>query len=162
MLLLTILTTTVCCYAQPSRPFLGNERVAKKPHTRRPGGTTMNKNTSGDAIVANERRVWEALKKRDISSLDALLADDLSVVNENGTMTKPAFLQSVPNLTITYYSIEDAKVTFLSSEVAVLTYKATFLVLEPDYPSNPVYQTTVWVKRGGKWLAALNQETATK
>jgi len=56
--------------------------------------------------------------------------------------------------------LSDMKVHRVASDTAILTYKA---VVEAICAGNKlpaeVYARSVWVKQGGKWLAASYQET---
>jgi hypothetical protein len=65
---------------------------------------------------------------------------------------------------ITSFSMDSFKVTMLDKDAAVLTYHVTQDVTCGEQKEPPaVLASTVYVKRGGKWLASFQQETiATK
>jgi hypothetical protein len=47
----------------------------------------------------------------------------------------------------------------LSKETALLTYRYTYDIVCAGKPeAGPLWATTVYVKRGGKWLIAFHQE----
>src|ERR1051325_10980584 len=79
------------------------------PSARRDGGTVLgdttpstnpaegkNLSADGQAVLQNERKIWEAFKARDAKSVDALLAEDAMVVTPDGRFTKSEFLKLVP------------------------------------------------------------------
>jgi hypothetical protein len=48
-----------------------------------------------------------------------------------------------------------------NATTVILFYEALRLGDEGGklFPSNPVIESTTWIKRGGRWVAVLNQET---
>jgi hypothetical protein len=111
-------------------------------------------------VLENERKIWEAFKARDANAVRALLADDVQVVTVNGRFDKAAFLRIIPQLPeITSYTISNATVTSPSKDVAILTYDSRFVTKEPRLTTHSSFQTTIWVNRGGNWIAVFNQET---
>ena len=115
-----------------------------------------------ESIIDSERRIWEAIMRKDIGAFSRLVADDLQIVNEDGLMTKSEFAAAIPDLTIIDYLMDQPRVTILSTDVAVITYKATFTVKGQGYSKSASYETTIWHKRSGKWVAVFNQETTTR
>jgi hypothetical protein len=113
------------------------------------------------AVVANERAVWEAVKEKKADRFAQLVADDARIVFDTGILTKDQFLQSLPDRTITSYSLDDITVLEPNPATAILIYKATrsgFYKGKP-FPPTAVHEGSVWVNRGGNWVAVLNQET---
>lgn len=123
----------------------------------------MSENVLEEILITNQKQIWEALKTKDTNSFSGLVADDALIVSENGGMTKPQFVQLIPRLDdITGYSMKDVKVVSINKDVAIMTHTTTYRTMEPDLQSYTVYETTVWARRGAKWLAVFNQETPTK
>ena len=61
------------------------------------------------------------------------------------------------------YELSDIKVTFLTSEAALITYKAAQDATCNGQAAPPVvWASSAYVKRGGKWFAASHQETPAK
>ena len=111
-------------------------------------------------LLENERKIWEGFKARDANAVGALLADDIQVVTVDGRFNKSQFLRIVPQLPkIPSYTISNATVISPSRDVAILTYDSKFVTLEPAVMNHSAFQTTVWVNRGGNWVAVFNQET---
>ena len=111
-------------------------------------------------VLENERKIWEGFKARNANAVGALLADDIQVVTVDGRFNKAAFLRIVPQLPIiTSYTISNATVISPSKDVAILTYDSEFVTREARLTKHSGMQTTVWVNRGGNWVAVFNQET---
>lgn len=111
-------------------------------------------------VLENERKIWEGFKARDANAVSALLADDVHVVTVDGRFNKSGFLRIVPQLPeITSYTITNASVISPNKDVAILTYDSKYVTKEPRLMNHSAFQTTVWVNRGGNWVAVFNQET---
>ena len=110
-------------------------------------------------VLENEKQIWEAFKSQDASTLRALLADDVQIVTPNGRFNKTAFMSIVPELVIPSYTISNATVISPAADVAILTYDCRYTSREGRMTTHSSFQTTVWAKRDGKWIAVFNQET---
>jgi hypothetical protein len=123
-----------------------------------------NENTSPawtSEILINEKAVWEAAKLRDMRRFAELVADDARMVFTSGVMTKQEYMQAVEKRTITDYSLENFQV-FMPSEGTVITlYQATVSGTSNGkaFQTTTVRESSVWIKRAGKWVAVWNQET---
>jgi hypothetical protein len=104
--------------------------------------------------------MWEAFKARDVKSVDALLAEDAMIVTPDGRFTKSQFLKLVPQFPeIPSYTIDQPMLVSPGKGVVILSYRSTYTMKEPADRTYAGYQTTIWVNRGGKWVATFNQET---
>jgi hypothetical protein len=112
-------------------------------------------------LIKMEKQAWEAVKNRDTNSFGNLFSSDGMMADSSGFTTRPAFYQTLPDLTITDYTLEDFKVTMIDKDSAIITYKATVKgsYKGQAFPSNPSYTSSVWAKRNGKWVAVYHQET---
>lgn len=111
-------------------------------------------------VLENERKIWEGFKARDANAVSALLGDDVQVVTVNGRFNKSGFLRIVPRLPeMPSYTITNASVISPNKDVAILTYDCKYVTKEPRLANHSAFQTTVWVNRGGNWVAVFNQET---
>ena len=112
-------------------------------------------------IIAQERQVFDALKAKNWDAFAAKLADDQLYVSGEGVFDKAQSVEAVKKLDLTDFTISDTKVLKIDKDAAVLTYTS---VSKGTYDGKPLPEktsldTTVWVSRGGKWLAAFHQET---
>ena len=115
-----------------------------------------------EILINLENQSWEAWKKRDGKFFQTFLADDHVEVGLNGTATKAqvvAFVAS-PVCVVKSYSVDSFNVVLFDANTAVLTYHA-----EQDTSCNgklvpsPVWVTSLYVRRDGRWLNALYQQT---
>lgn len=119
------------------------------------------KSSLEETIISMERRAWDAVKARDTKAFSDLFAADGVMVDAGGMTTRTAFFQSLPDLTITDYTLSDLKVTMIGKDTALITYKADVKgsFKGQAFPPNTTYTSSIWTKRGGKWVAVYHQET---
>ena len=111
-------------------------------------------------IEAMERALNTAIQKGDIKAFQANIAEDAVALDGNGPMAIGEFVKSFNQIKLTKYAIEQAKVQFLNDTTAVLTYKFTGegSFMGQPMPS-PVWASTTYVNRAGKWQAVFHQES---
>lgn len=112
------------------------------------------------ALIANENKIVDAIVKKDKATLKSLISPDGGVFGSDGFATHADFLTSIDQLTIKSFKISDEKVIWVDPNTAVLTYKWTG---SGSYNGQPipatVYSSTVWAKKGDKWVAVFHQES---
>ena len=139
------------CLAQYEKPAAATKQ----------GAATITKAVN-QRIVELEKEGWEAIKKKDWNGLGALMTADFVMVDENGIVSgRPEVLKVLADLTLTDYLMEDTKGVMLDKDAALLTYKVTQKgsFKGQAIPSKPYYASSVYVKRGGKWLNVLFQQS---
>ena len=114
-----------------------------------------------EAITGMERRAWEAVKARDSKTFSDLFAADGTMTDGGGIISRDSFLKTLPDLTISEYTLSDIKVMMIDKDSALITYKADVKgsFKGQAFPPNPTYVSSIWTKRGGKWMAVYHQET---
>jgi hypothetical protein len=112
-------------------------------------------------ILARETAVWEAAKQRDMESFKKLVSPDALMIFTSGVRTRAEYIASADSRKIKSYSIDDFRVLVPSSNTAIAIYKATISGTfgGQEVPPTTVREASVWVKRGDRWVAVLNQET---
>ncbi|HMF58046.1 MAG TPA: nuclear transport factor 2 family protein [Pyrinomonadaceae bacterium] len=119
-------------------------------------------NALKETLVNLENQSWEAWKKRDGNFFQNFLSDDHVEVGFGGATNKAAVVAFVgsPVCVINSYKLDHFELTVFDANTALLTYHA-----EQDtkcggqsVPS-PVWVSSLYVKRGGRWLNALYQQT---
>ena len=122
----------------------------------------MKRNDSVEAeIIALEKRAFEAWKNKDKKFFEEHMAEDAQYLDLNGVGAKAQYIQLIieNNCTVSRYSLDNTKVMMLSEDAALLTYKYSHDVVCGGKPeASPLWASTVYVKRGGKWLIAFHQE----
>ena len=130
--------------------------------TPKPG---MSRAQSQRAIIATERKLWEAWKNKDMRPFRANLSADAVMIGDSGVADKKTSLSAMESMAceVKSYELMDLKVTFLNSSTAILTYKSTQDATCGGEAVPPtVWSSSVYVMRGGRWYAASHQETTAK
>lgn len=112
-------------------------------------------------IVALEKRAFEAWKNKDRKFFEDHMAEDGQYLDLNGVGGKAQYIKAIieNNCTVTTYSLDNTKVTMLNKEVALLTYRyAHDVVCGGNREASPLWASTLYVKRSGKWMIAFHQE----
>ena len=125
----------------------------------------MSRAQSQRAIIATERKLWEAWKNKDMKPFKANLSADAIMIGDTGVADKKTSLSAMEGMAceVKSYELMDLKVTFLSSSTAILTYKSTQDATCGGEAVPPtVWSSSVYVMRGGRWYAASHQETIAK
>ncbi len=120
------------------------------------------KSTLLDILSKRETKLWEGWKNHQAAPFQSALSPDTVLVGESGLMGKADAVtaMSSTDCTVQDYTLSDFKVSMISKDVALLTYKANQhgTCAGVTLPAN-VVASSIWVKRGGKWYAAFHQET---
>ena len=116
-------------------------------------------------LVSIEESLWEAWKKGDAAPFKTHLTEDSMMITTGGVSSKEQAIKDITSgqCKVTSYSLSDMKVRTVTSDTAILTYKAAQdAICEGNKIPAEVYASSVYVKQGGKWLAASYQETPIK
>lgn len=110
-----------------------------------------------DDPIAREKQVWETLKKKDYDAFASFLAEDQIEVEEAGVYNKAESVKGVGMADLSKAMPSDFKTANLNSNSTLVTY----LVKGPPALFGPLGErdSTIWVNRGGKWLAAFHHGT---
>ena len=126
------------------------------------GQTTMSQDSKVEAqIIALEKAGWDAWKNKNAAWFQANLAEDALQVNGGGVLDKSQIVKvSGTDCEIKSFSLDNFKFLMLDKNSALITFtgKQDGVCSGKTIPAT-VYSTSVYVKRGGKWLNALYTET---
>lgn len=129
---------------------------------------SKNQQTSSSAgreemLVAKEKQVWEAFKKKDAALLNELIHDNsYSIEDADGEIvTKAEALADLPNFTIDDYSMKNIQVIPINHGAAIVRYNMMVKGSSKGKPFTPHWSTvsSVWVDNKGKWQNLVYQET---
>jgi uncharacterized protein (TIGR02246 family) len=112
-------------------------------------------------IVALENMAFEAWKNKDRKFFEDHMYEGGQYLDLNGVGGKAQYVKAIidNNCTVSTYSLDNTKVTMLSKDVALLTYRyAHNVVCGANPEASPLWASTIYVKRDGKWLIAFHQE----
>ena len=123
-------------------------------------GATAPHSALEKALIANENKVADALMKKDKAAFTLLVAADGWSIDGNGFMKASELAAALDQLVIKSYKISDEKVSWVDPNTAIVGYKWTGSGTFAGQPFPPVvYASTVWTKKGDKWVAVFHQES---
>jgi uncharacterized protein (TIGR02246 family) len=158
------LATSVCLGQsaptnQPDSPHIKPPTAASTP-TPKPGNASAN--SLEETLIAREKEVWDAISKRDLQRFASFMAEDQLYVSEVGVRSKAESVKELGEApTMPDAKLDDWKVLMIDKNTAIVIYRATVTPPACGPTTAPVvmHLSTVWAKRGGKWLAVLHQDT---
>lgn len=117
---------------------------------------------NGPTIIALDKQRMQAMAKKDIATLNAVLADDLIYTHSSARLdTKQSLIGNMESGSTVYTSVEpsEVKAQDLGSAV-VLTGIARISVVSGGKPNSfGVRFTDVYANKGGKWQMVAWQST---
>jgi hypothetical protein len=105
--------------------------------------------------AANEKMVWDALKANDTDAFAAFLASDAVEVEQDGVYDKAGSVKGVSQIDLSKASLSEWKTVKFDDDASLVSYMVKLPGSKPDQERH----TTIWVNRGGKWLALFHQGT---
>ncbi len=127
------------------------------------GQTPTSKDSKVEAqIIALEKAGWEAWKNKNAAWFQTNLADEALQVGGAGVLNKSQIVKTAgTDCEVKSFSLDDFKFLMLDKNSALIAFtgKQDGVCGGNTIPAK-VYSTSVYVKRGGKWLNALYTETA--
>ena len=144
---------------QPDSPRIKPPTAAR---TAPPKPASAPPATLEDQLIAREKEVWDAIKKKDWERFASYLAEDQLYVSDDGVRTKAESVKQLGEATaLPEMRLDDWKVLMIDKDAAIVTYRATAVppACGPAMAAPFQRNTTVWAKRGGKWLAIFHQDT---
>ncbi len=126
------------------------------------GQTKMLKDSKVEAqVVALEKQSWQEWKNKNGSWFQTNLTEDALNVSGGGVSNKAQIVKfTATDCEIKSYSVDNFKFVMLDKNAALITYTGMQdgVCSGKTIPAN-VRASSVYVKRGGKWLNALYMET---
>jgi hypothetical protein len=116
-----------------------------------------------EAVMKAEDAWKTAVLKGDRSTLEKVMADDLSYTHSSGkTQTKEQFIEDATGGALHYKVIDfaDTKMRQYGNDVVVITRNVTITTTETG--TSHLYLTEVWAKIGGHWQFATRQALKVK
>ncbi len=133
-------------------------KPAPTPGSNKPkatsGATLAQASTSADPIT-NEKLIWETLKSNNSEAFAAFLASDSVEVEPGGVYDKAGSAKSVSQTDFSKATISDFKTLKIDENATLVTY----MVKIPGIAPEGEHHTTIWINRGGRWLALFHQGT---
>ena len=112
-------------------------------------------------IIALEKQAWEAWKNKNLAFFQTYLTDDALSVNADGVFNKAQILEYYGSCEVKSYSLDNFKFRTIEKNSALITFTATQdAVCGGEKNPSTVRASSVYIKRGGKWLNSFYTETA--
>jgi hypothetical protein len=146
--IVTLALVSVSAFAQSS------------PKTATKGKSTASSATLSD-LSAQEKTLWEGFKNKDTKPFEKTLAPDAIEVNARGIDDRAAIIHNIgtANCSVKSVGLDGFKLMKVDADAVLLTYKGSANGTCDGKPFAPVYASTLWVKRGEKWMPLFHQET---
>lgn len=117
---------------------------------------------TAESLIALDTKAWEAWKNKDGKYFETFLADVQMISGQGGkTMSKAEVVKEISENKddVKTFTLSEPRVTPVSADVAVLTYKAVVDGTSNGKPiPSPLTAATVFVKSGSDWKAAYHNE----
>jgi uncharacterized protein DUF4440 len=155
---LLVLAFATLCFAQPQATASPSPSPAAKPKPRMSKAALLKK------LSANETKLWEAWKNKDVKPFQMWLTADGVSVGEQGIGNKADLVKMLPSMPcdVTSFTLSDWKLSMADADAAVITYKGAAEGTCGGQPIPTVWASSLWVNRRGRWLAFSHQETPIK
>jgi hypothetical protein len=117
--------------------------------------------TTEKMLIANERALQEAVAKADKASFRSLILVPEGIwTTKGGFVPMELLVDGLEQFELTKWDIVNPRVTLLDETSAIVVYIWTGT---GTFQNEPIAATslasTVWTRRGGKWLAVHHQQT---
>ena len=128
-----------------------------------------------EKLIANERRSWESVKRKDYETFASFLAEDFYDIFPDGkVVTKTELMRDyIRGVELLEYSLTNFKVVRLNRDAAIVVYETTARGSENkataygDEKKGQVITihsavTSAWARRQGRWLNVFYRENEIK
>ena len=115
-------------------------------------------------LIEQERRFWQALKENDVATMVSMSAEPCVVAGAQGvaTIDRKTFerMMSASQCTLEAYELVNPQVSMIRDDVGIVSYQVREeLTLGAEKVKLEAADTSVWVRRDGRWLCALHTES---
>ncbi len=129
------------------------------------GQTKMSKDSKVEAqLIANERAVWKSLTDGKFDAFAGWLTEDYQGFYPDQMTVKASEVAGASQTKFKRADLSNFKVQMLDKNNAIVMYEVSSDVTTPDGKdvSDRHRETSVYVKRGGKWLVAYHTDFKTE
>lgn len=112
-------------------------------------------------VIKLEKQVWKFAKQRNAKAFQDLVPADAIMIFRSGMVRQPEYVRTMNSRTIAHYKFGVIRGFMPAASTVILYYEAIRIGHEGGvkFHAGRVLESTTWVKRKGRWVAALNQET---
>jgi hypothetical protein len=120
-------------------------------------------NATEKALESKEKAGWQAWKDHNTKAVEGFITDDSISIADGGVFKgKEQVLKSMtdPGCVVNGFSLSDFSYMWLDKDTVVMTYTASQdATCQGKKQSAKVLATSIWQKKGDKWLSPFHQET---
>ena len=109
---------------------------------------------TGPDPAANEKLVWDAIKRKNYDAFASFLAPEAIEVEADGVYDKAGSVKGVSMFDASKVELSDWKTVKFDDDAALVTY-----MVKMPAPQAAERHSTIWASRAGKWLAVFHQGT---
>ena len=114
-------------------------------------------------LQSKEQAGWQAWKDHDKKAMEPMIPDDsINIAGGAVDKGKQAILKDMmePGCAVNNFSLSDFSYLWLDKDTVIMTYNATQdATCGGKKQPEKVVASSVWQKKGGKWLSPFHQET---
>ncbi|SRR5712692_1940395 len=110
---------------------------------------------TGPDAIADEKIVWETFKSKNYDAFAAMLAPEFVEVEATGVYDKAGAVKGVKEFDASQFELSEWKAVKFDNDASLVTYMVKGTGANPDQERH----TSIWMNRGGKWMALLHQGT---
>jgi hypothetical protein len=117
-----------------------------------------------EELIRLEKQSWAAWQKHDGKFFETFLSDDHAEVGFGGLTSKGQVVDGVASgvCEVANYTLNHFELRMLRDDVALLTYyEAQETNCQGKAVPSPCWVSSLYMKRGGRWLNVLYQQTPT-
>ncbi|MFL6230960.1 MAG: DUF4440 domain-containing protein [Pyrinomonadaceae bacterium] len=155
----------LCCVAACAPAPTDNTNANANMNANMSNMNASNANTSSTAttqdaeLIAKEKELYDDFKKKDMTAFGAMLADDFMYVSSDGVHDKAATVKLAGMSGISDAALTDFKVLHIDKDAAAVIYNSDVKgTREGKAYADKSRESSVWVNRGGKWVAIFHQD----
>lgn len=145
---------------EPPPPDMAGSKPAATTAAATPATEAKPAEAPADDPIAREKQVFDAIKKKDYDRFASFLAEDQIEVFAWGVNDKAGSVKGVQAVDLSKGTLSDFKTVKVNDAAVIVTYMSKGPT--PPFTKEGERSSTVWVNRGGKWLAAYHQGTNIK
>ena len=114
-----------------------------------------------EKLIALEKQSWEAWKNQDARFYSNFLSNDHIELGFYGASTKNDIVSFIAShaCNVQSYSVDKFSVKMLDTNIAVLTYYAEQNTQCHNKVPSPVWVSSIYIHRNGKWENVFYQQT---
>ena len=112
-------------------------------------------------LIAKEKAIVDAQKKRDFAAVEAVLADDFREIGSSGRLfSKSDILDGIKESQIVDCSFEEFRFLPVDSTCVIVTYVTTATRIQQGREQTyRAYRSSTWVEQDGMWRMIFHQGT---